>query len=154
MPCSCSSQPFALPPQPPAHKPVVFSIECMTQACEDCKAACKQDTVSVSALSTPLSSAVVLDFLQSNMHFFFTRALAVAHEEEEPKTLQRLSEDIRSSAVKTRLIGKLDMDIGSVLKLHPRPAADTLTRKIFMTCRCDGDDVLLYLSLATLVMVF
>lgn len=153
MPCACSSLPFELPPQTSGHQPMAFSIECMTQACEDCEAACKRHNTAT-ALSTPLPSAVVLDFLQSNMDYFFRRALAVAHKEEEPTTLQRLSEDIRSSAAKTRLIGKLDMDIGSVIKLQPPPAGGALTRKIFMTCRCDGDDVLLYLSLATLVMVF
>jgi hypothetical protein len=131
--------------------PSVVVMECMHQACSECTALCKRDGVVAAALSTPLTSVDVLDFLDSNLAYRFQQKQRPA---DAAPPSRPLSARIRSSALKTRLVVKLNDGIGEVMTrtTSPRSSSDAI-RKLFLTCRCEGDDVLLYLSVVSMVVV-
>ena len=156
MPCSCSPLEKSRVPAtsvPEAESPVtsrvIITVACMQAACEECAALCKEDAAHapVAALDTPLSSGDVIAFLDSNVAYQAEKVLAAVERRNTLSNFERVPECVKSSAVKTRLILKLDTEIGFVIKAHPAEK-----RKLFVLCRCDGDGVLLYLSKA-LIMV-
>jgi len=153
MPCTCSLRSHMGPPADADADTIrlLVRVTCMQRACAECVALFKSDAsyAPVAALKTPLSSQDVVAFLDTNVVYQTKSIVAAMEKKDVPSNCERLPECIKLSAVKTRLMWKLDTEIGLAVK-----ARLTEHGRLCIVCCCDGDGLLLYLSSTLITVVF